>query len=407
VKAVAAEASGEVCVPEAAEGRDSDLCRKIAACIEHQHVDFRRALQWLDRAARSLPPGHRALASRILITQSVVNYRMGRLGESMRLGERALSLAREEGDEALQAYALAMLSNPLVAQGDFSRANQCCSEAAHLYERVGDLSGQAVAHGNLAANYQNVGALEPALRHHELSLELHSRLGYATGAAITRNNMAEVELMLGRPERAVDLLECVLAELPVDEHPALVGCAHVGMAKAHIRTGKLAAAASSLEEGCRLLNKADAGILLLEGDLEKARLDLRLGQLQAAKRRARLLLEQTRVLGARYNEANVLLTLGEIHLAEGREEEARDVLEQSARICDEMGLDYEGGLALLNMARATRNQPDNARSILREAIERLQKVGAIDFLTEAEGLYSQLQATGGRDGEVQESTAPL
>lgn len=380
-RAAAPTALAEVAPLSDLEAHASDLCRKIAMCLERRHSDYRRALRWLEKAEEALPRGRTALASRLQVTRGVIFFRLGRFEEALTHGERGLALARSDGDELLQAYALGMLVNPLVGLGLLQRSIETCLEAVALYEQAGDLAGQASGHGNLAACYQLVGNLRDSLVHQEISLELNRRLSYHTGVSIAHNNMAEVLLQLGQTAQAIEhLQEVVDAWEERKMPPALVGFAFVNLSKALLRRRELVEARRALEEGHRLLVHAKARGLLIEADLQGAKLLLSEGRLDEARSACQEVIGAARAAGAKVGEAHGLSLLGRLELTCRNLAAAEEHLRCSIALAQDTGADYEKGLALLTLselyALSFSAEPDRYAAPLIEAVALFEKMGA-------------------------------
>jgi tetratricopeptide (TPR) repeat protein len=388
VRAIASAMPTDVAHIPDPDARESDLCRKIAVCVEHQHVDYKRALLWLRKAELLLPPNRTALAARLEVGRENILFRLGRLAEALVHGERGLALARADGDKALQAYALAMLNNPLVGQGMLSQAIDVSREAVTLYEESGDLAGQAMSHGNLAMCYQLIGDFRSSLTSHEVALRLNERLGYITGASIEHNNIAEVLLQLGRTEEAIDHLRHVVDNWEERKMPpVLVGFSLVNLSKGLLRQGESREAAHALEEGRRLLAQAGARGLLIEADIQAAQLALDDGRLEEAQTACLEAIEAAQKAGAKLNEAQALHTLGRVRLACKDLVEAEEHLHSSVRLAEEVGADYDKGLALLAVSElyALHDPTEEGRHVapLAEAIALFEGMGADHDLCKA------------------------
>jgi tetratricopeptide (TPR) repeat protein len=379
------------------EARESDLCWKVARCVEREHKGYRRALRWLQAADETLPPGRNELASRLDVTRGVIFFRLGDLQRSLESCEEGLALARRGDDERAQAYALAMLASPLVGLGRYERAIEATQEAVGLYERVADLAGQASGHGNLAACYQFVGDLRRSLHHHDVSLELNRRLSYRTGTSIVHNNIAEVLLQLGRTDEAVEHLRQVVDRWEERKTPpALVGFALVNLSRALLRTHHLAAATEALDEGRRILTRIRAEGLLMEADLQQARLLLAEHRTDEAGAVCRKLVDAARLSGARLAEVQALCLSGTAEASAGDRAVAEQHLRAAIGLADELGAEYEKAVALAALARlfATAPQPggQSPHEPLSDAIDLFRRIGAECDLQEACGLRDRCAA---------------
>jgi class 3 adenylate cyclase/tetratricopeptide (TPR) repeat protein len=369
---------------------ESELCHKIATSAERRHSDYRVAQAWLQRAQRSLPPGRQALESHILISRSVVDARVGRYQEAMRSAEPGVALARQTQDKALQAYALTTYINPCIGLGLFQPAMQACEEAVGLYQEVGDLAGEASSRGNLAICYHALGDLQNALAQHELSWALHQRLGYSTGAAITQNNLAELLLTFGRVDEAAEHLEQVVARS--SHSPALKGCAFLNLGRAHLRSGRLDQAGSSLAAARSLLTESQAAGLLLEAELEEAKLALAGGRADEAAERGCAVHSKASAAGSHFTRLNALLFTGEVEIVRGDLEAAKEHLTEGLELARAMEAVYEEALALLALARVhSASAPVTARDTLEQAITIFERMGASYDLERAQELRLSLE----------------
>jgi tetratricopeptide (TPR) repeat protein len=407
VRRVAAAALQQVAPLDDVEARDSHLCWKIAVSEERGRSAYRHALQWLDRATASLPPGREALAARILITKSLVLSRLGRLADALPAGQEGLALALRGGDAGLQAYAQAMLANTLFGLGLFDRAIDANKEAIELYREVGDLGGQGSSQGNLAACYQLVGDIRSALRHNELALALHSRLSYTTGIAITQNNLGELRMLMGDTEGAiVHLKEAVGRRDEQGVSPASVGWAFINLSKAYSRLGRLLEAEEAAAEGRGLLQRTGARALLLDVAIQEISLLLARGRLHAAERSCRAMIGDARALGAPVSEAQGLCMLARIKLARQDAAGALENAQASAALAEKSGVDYERGQALLCLAEARGLRAFQAqggagqaegheswRDALDQAIHLFRKMGAQYDLDKALEVCDRLESS--------------
>ena len=388
VRAAAPATLAEIAPLSDPEARASDLCRKIGMSIERQHRDYRRALRWLEKAEEVLPRGRTALASRLQVTRGVIFFRLGRFEEALAYGERGLALARKDGDDALQAYALAMLVSPLIGLGLLQRSIEASLEAVTLYERAGDLAGQASSHGNLAVCYLHIGNLRESLVHHEISLELNRRLSYHTGVSIAQNNLAEVLLLLGQTAQAIEHLEQVVDRWEERKMPpALVGLAFVYLSKALLRQREVVEARRALEQGRPLLVRAQARGLLIEADLQEVKLLLSEGRFDEARNACREVVGGAREAGAKVSEAHGLSLLGRLELTCRNLAAAEEHLRCSIGLAGEIGADYERGLALLTLSELhaieSSAESKSLAAPLAQAIALFQGMGAEHDLTRA------------------------
>jgi tetratricopeptide (TPR) repeat protein len=287
-----------------------------------------------------------------------------------------------------------MLTNAYMGMGLLRKASEASRRAIELYERAGDLSGQAAAHTNLASCHQLLGELREALYHDEVALAIDQRLRYVSGVAIGHNNIAEVLLLMGQTQEAIEHLGQVIARRDMHEVPqGLLGFALVNLAKAYLRLGRLDEARSALEEGRVYLEKAEAHGVLGEAHRVHVELCLASGRVDEALAACQSLLASARAMGAELDEAQGLRLLGQVHMGRGDHRAAREHLERSVDLVRQIGAEYELGLALLSLAElysAGRSRDRDARGAIDEAIVLLERAGAARELEWARTLEAGL-----------------
>lgn len=106
-----------------------------------------------------------------------------------------------------RAQILCSLGTLRVAQGALGAAEALLEHAAELQRRLGDVTGEAIAHGQLGAAALARGAHADARRHLQRQEWLASRVGDAFGQARALGMLAEVALDAGRAMEARDLAD--------------------------------------------------------------------------------------------------------------------------------------------------------------------------------------------------------
>jgi hypothetical protein len=113
---------------------------------------------------------------------------------------------------------------------------------------------------------------------------------------------------------------------------------------------ELSEARRVLEEGRSLLVHAQARGLLIDADLQDAQMLLAEGRLDEARTTCHKVIEAAREAGAKVSEAQGLGLLGRLELTCRNLEAAEGHLHCSIELAEDMGADYEIGLALLTLA---------------------------------------------------------
>lgn len=368
--------------------RDAVLCRKLATTFERQS-EYDESLAWLDRALALLPRRGGRIAAEVYAAKSMTLFRKGQYRDAIEWGRRAVAIAQRARDRRAIAYAHNMVANAHLERGSIARAMRHLRLAIAIYEEVGDVYGIAAANNNLGNCYQARGANDDALRHYMVALDANTRVG--NDAAITRSNIGEVLVALGRIDEAREHLTHVLRSYERDPGlAALAGFTHVNLARCAMRRDELAPAAAHLDEAMRLLESVGASALLDEARIEHGHLRLLLGDPQAA-----LAAGEAALNGAASDEAGLLQSpaerlIGLALAALGRREEAREHVLASIARAREADAPHEEARGILALARFERQAADGRvpRRQLRHAIAMLTPLGASPELDEARALLS-------------------
>ena len=381
---------------EDADGRDSLLCLKIGVSLERGQSAYKRALRWLDLAAKSLPPHREGLSARVLSSKALTLYRLGRYRQAVATAEEAVRLAQEAGDLAIHAYALTTLGTTYSALGQLERSRDYYSQALPLFEEAGDLQGVATCHSNLGYNLGLIGDLQAAVEHGERSLTLFARLGNVNAVAFQHMNLGGMLLLMGQVPAALEHLEGVMRLRERQAlSPTVVGYVLIAMCRAYVTSGDLEKAESALTDARQVLESLGSEDVLLDLGVEDAYLRLAQGDLEQARTRCETALEQARAMGAEHMEVDALYVSGRVKLARGDPEGAVPGLEACVALAEKVGSTYARALALTGLAEALAACGETAEACdgpLCEAVRVFERMGADRDLKEALELRERLRA---------------
>jgi tetratricopeptide (TPR) repeat protein len=140
---------------------------------------------------------------------------------SLRNYEEALDLAREQGEKAHEAAALACLSVIHRNIGGYKKSIRCGKEALELLENLEDPQAEAYVLTSLAASHGELGHHPSALTCLKRSLRLRREIGDSEGEIGVLRDLSEVYERLGDTNRARNSSEAARLKENMSEN----GCA--------------------------------------------------------------------------------------------------------------------------------------------------------------------------------------
>jgi tetratricopeptide (TPR) repeat protein len=118
---------------------------------------------------------------------------------------QALEVARSIGDRQLTADCLGLIGNHELREGAPQEGLAMVEEALDIYRELGNRFAVADSLSGIGSAYRLVGDGEAACDAHRQALEIFVEVGNPTGIAMVFEEMAMVETMDGRHERALRL----------------------------------------------------------------------------------------------------------------------------------------------------------------------------------------------------------
>ncbi|MGH2692992.1 MAG: ATP-binding protein [Actinomycetota bacterium] len=116
-----------------------------------------------------------------------------------------LEIARSIGDRQLTADSLQLLGNHALREGEPQEGLAMVEEALDIYRELGNRFAVADSLSGIGSAYRLVGDGDAACHAHRQALEIFVEVGNPTGIALVLEEMAMVETMDGRHERALRL----------------------------------------------------------------------------------------------------------------------------------------------------------------------------------------------------------
>lgn len=364
--------------------KESQLARRFGRYA----VSLRR----ISTARRTLEgaPGEEALALRVHlpIWYGSVLQQQGRSREALRWLERGVEEARSAGDDGALAHGYYLLDWAAITSGSFVDDTRT-RKALAIYERTGDLVGQANALNNMGGFAFEQGRWEEAIALYRRSEEARRKTGDAVNAAFGSGNVAEILIDQGHLAEGEAALREAMRVWRAAGYRTGVAWALMLLGLAAARGGRHEQSASLLAEArsayrdlgsepdVLAVDVRAAGCALLRGETGEA---LRLAD-DALARAGRMRVPPAigvtldRIRGSALLERDGGLHEG-MAILRGALERARDG-----------NIPYEAARILLALARGTRGAGGDARDLEIEAATILERLGVVSVpgLPGAEG----------------------
>lgn len=229
-------------------------------------------------------------------TLSQLHMLSSRPQESIRWGEKAISLAEQLGDDRTKAHSLNNIGVSLGELGEAERGLACLTESLDISVRLGLAFDTARACNNMAETLVILGRIEQALEMYRLGI----RKGEESGADLSRGfvfgNMGAILIFQGKWAEAEEVIARGI-RLGEAGMPMALLVAQPQMARLHLARGEFETALGLLEEirpnvdrGGEFQNLRDVYPLL-------AACQLRLGRRDEARRTLDRIYEMWRAVG--------------------------------------------------------------------------------------------------------------
>jgi class 3 adenylate cyclase len=399
------------------------------------YVAFRRLAPsvgagWLGRAAgllEGLPEsGMHAWLHLFAAVSAVMDHRMA---DALAFADRAIAVARENGNADVQFMATSFKGYGEVHQGNMQEGLALLDEAAAAAtsgqldiriasdilcntiaacRNIGDLkrAGQWADEGERWMHRQAVGGYPGVCRVHRAELKMLrgqwpeaelearqaceelQRFGLNDSLGFAHHEIGEIRLRMGDLHGAADAFERAY-ELGDDGQP--------GLALLHLARGELEDASRSIGRALAATQSGEGPVdQATRGRLLPAAIDIALvrGEMESARKAV----EELESIAAGYKrplfEAGALTAKGELLLGEDRPSEASPILDRSWRVWMENDLPYESARARLRYAEAIAAEGDKAtaKRDLRAARAVFERLGATLDLQRADALLGEEQA---------------
>jgi len=336
------------------------------------------------------------------------------VAEEIRWAEIADLASPRERTEFIEQHAelvkSAVVSNltaliPQLVKSDRNKALAVAETALMIAHRLGEPESVAQSLRAKANAYYALGQNKTALEHHGKALRIFRSLGRAEQVARTlssfiqplilqgryrqafaaarearkiftkqgnRWRVARLDLNLGnildRRDRFEDALECYkrayqYLSVREEDDPEAVAVALHNMAVLYVRLNDFRAAAATYEKARSFATEHNMPVLVGQADYNIAWLHYLRGDYSRATSMLRAARETCRSAGDEYHVALCHLDLSEIYLELNLIAEAAEAAEQAVATFCQLGMQYERGKSIANLAVAMSQQGNVARSL--------------------------------------------
>ncbi len=317
----------------------------MAAGLHHRQGRHREALDWCRQAldTADLPPVHRLRAHAESLTGVIYTY-LGRPGEALAPLELALAqyiqleeLPREVDVAVNLGLALFLRAGP----GDWKQAYAYLRQGQGLAERMGDTERRAHISNNLGWLAYCLGDASQAIEYYSYCLQVWTASGGRVMSAIVRTNLGVAELANGEAGRALTYLTESSAALEDAGARGQLAETRRYLALAHLAAGDPDAARDAAATALELARAAEAPLDEAGAQRVLGQIALAAGALDGAVAALTASRNQLLSQGNRYELAQTEACLAEAFLAQGRSQEARDLLASAVEVFTELDTSRE------------------------------------------------------------------
>jgi transcriptional regulator with GAF, ATPase, and Fis domain/uncharacterized protein HemY len=313
------------------------------------------------------------------MTLGWIALRTGSWASSRDYFESAIATYRRADFNAGMASAYNSLALVHKNQCRFKEAARFLEQALRIAERAGLYQDSGTYLHNLGIVHEKMGEWDLAEEHYRRALQIYTETGYAPGKARALNCLGILRRKRRDYSSAENLIREALALATERSCRREVVLAHEALGDWMADLGRLEEARAEYDQALILADQ-----LATDSDLQVelwrriADAQLRMGELDPARRSGERALAIARRLGDKIEEACSLRVLGLCAAEAGEWDEARGLIEEASRILGGIGKRYE--LAKLNLAVGIvwrkRGRKGRSRGVLDESVAFLRRAVA-------------------------------
>jgi class 3 adenylate cyclase/tetratricopeptide (TPR) repeat protein len=323
---------------------------KVAQRLGQYPVALRRITTGLRALAHDDSPDGLAARARLMARRAVVEMSRGRYPQADAAARAAVDLAVRAGQDDALAQAHLVLHGVDVFTGR-STGEDHGAIALSLYERLGDLSGQAHARNNIAMRLLLHGEWPQALRYFREAAERFEQVGDAANAANAAYNSADLLNRQGRGDEALTVLAPVVRVARAVGDEELYALALREQGRAHARLSRYELAEQVLTEAGELFASLREPHEVCETDIAMAEACAMAGRTDEALELVRTALRTAERLGAATLLPSALRVRATALVEQGDLDGARAAVHEGLAASEAPDLAHERGFLLAVEAR--------------------------------------------------------
>ncbi len=300
---------------------------------------------------------------------------------AIQLLDRPLELARQTGDGVLEMRATFGKVQFLAMLGDLQAALPFFGESLELSRKMQDKRAEAHTLDDIGLVYANLERYQDAIKQYNLAMELEREIGQPWETALTLANLADAESAVGRVDLALDCLkqqEQIRKDLN-DEFG--LAETELGMADVYLMTGEPERALEKLIETLphwpRFRNKEDGKESEIAAYRDLGFAYTAIGNYDSASTALRQAMSLARTLGNKRVTADTLVTEAQLAPMRGDSARALQICEQALAASRSAGYRRGEALADIELAKLqmAAGHPRLAREPLQHALAIATQLG--------------------------------
>ncbi|MCB8949316.1 MAG: tetratricopeptide repeat protein [Ardenticatenaceae bacterium] len=187
---------------------NQDAAAKTAVCrwrarLHELKGEYPQAFVWIEKGLADETQRNTAEYAQLLLIAGLISIRQGQQDEALEQCRTALEIAQHLDEVTALARAYNLLGITSLSS-DSNEAIAHFQQAFELYQRAGDVQGQATSNNLVANAYFNLGRWRKADFHYRQALRIFEQIGDIYNQAVAYNNLGGIAKNRGQISEALD-----------------------------------------------------------------------------------------------------------------------------------------------------------------------------------------------------------